>query len=149
MKSFLEFRRILQEGSAADYIQGVDDTDGYITQNELQAVEKLVDALFSQVGIDIAFTKHFFERLNHERNKRPIKTSELMALFRKTYQKYGQELSKSEGLEGVLKDVNTSINVPFVLNYDKRSNELDLVAKTVMRKSDFQSDTKFYTVSSK
>ena len=144
MKSFKEF---LSEGSALDIVPNADDSDGFITKNELRAIETLVDALFKQVGMDISFTKHFYDRVNDARNGKPITTVELMSLFRKSYAKYGKELAKlSPDIEGVLKDVNSSINVPFVLNWDNRNQELDLVAKTVMRKRDFMSDTKFYTV---
>jgi hypothetical protein len=34
--------------------------------------------------------------------------------------------------------MRSDINVPFVLNWDPRSQVLDLVAKTVMRKKNFQ-----------
>ena len=38
--------------------------------------------------------------------------------------------------EAVIKDMKTDINVPFVLNL--RRGELELVAKTVMRKKNFK-----------
>jgi len=144
MKPFLEF---IAENSVLDVVPSADDTDNFITKDELKAIETLVDSLFKQVGMDVAFTKHFYDRLNDERNGKPISTSELMALFRKSYAKYGQALSKmSPDIEGVLKDINTSINVPFILKWDDSKQELDLVAKTVMRKKNFMSDTKMYTV---
>ena len=39
--------------------------------------------------------------------------------------------------QAVITDMETDINMPFVLNVD-RSGMLDLVAKTVMRKKDFK-----------
>ena len=39
--------------------------------------------------------------------------------------------------QAVIHDMETDINMPFVLNID-RSGMLDLVAKTVMRKKDFK-----------
>ena len=39
--------------------------------------------------------------------------------------------------QAVIHDMETDINMPFVLNIDK-SGMLDLVAKTVMRKKDFK-----------
>lgn len=144
MKSFIEF---ITEGSALDIVPNADDSDGFITKDELRAIETLVDALFKQVGMDVSFTKHFYDRVNDERNGKPITTSELMSLFRKSYAKYGKELAKlSPDMEGILKDVNTNINAPFVLHWDDRNQELDLVLKTVMRKKNFMSDTKAYTV---
>ena len=39
--------------------------------------------------------------------------------------------------EAVITDMETDVNMPFVLNLD-RNKMLDLVAKTVMRKKDFK-----------
>jgi len=39
--------------------------------------------------------------------------------------------------EAVISDMETDVNMPFVLNLDK-DGMLDLVAKTVMRKKDFK-----------
>jgi hypothetical protein len=40
--------------------------------------------------------------------------------------------------EAVLKDMQTDVNMPFVLQWDSKNKELDLVAKTVMRKKGFK-----------
>lgn len=148
MKRFKQFcEENLREGSALDIVPGADDSDGFITKQELKAIETLVDSLFKKVGMDVRFTTHFYDRVNDARNKKPITTAELMGLFRKAFSKYGEQLSKSSpSIEGVIKDINTSINVPFVLDWDDKNQELDLVTKTVMRKKDFMSDTPFYTL---
>jgi hypothetical protein len=39
--------------------------------------------------------------------------------------------------EAVIKDMRSDVNLPFVLNWDNNNKELDLVAKTVMRKKNF------------
>jgi hypothetical protein len=39
--------------------------------------------------------------------------------------------------EAVIADMASDINMPFVLKWDRDSEELDLVAKTVMRKKNF------------
>ena len=39
--------------------------------------------------------------------------------------------------EAVIKDMKTDINMPFVINID-RKGMLDLVAKTIMRKKNFK-----------
>jgi hypothetical protein len=49
----------------------------------------------------------------------------------------------------VLKDMQTNINLPFVLKWDSRNNELDLVAKTVMRKPDFKTPDPVFPVENK
>ncbi len=109
-----------------------------VTKGELDQIEKYADKLFAAVGIDVEFTRHFLDRVNDERNKKPINTAELVRLFRLTYKKYGKKIPKmGPDAQAVIHDMETDINMPFVLNID-RSGMLDLVAKTVMRKKDFK-----------
>ena len=59
-------------------------------------------------------------------------------LSEKPYKKYGKKIPKmGPDAQAVIHDMETDINMPFVLNVD-RSGMLDLVAKTVMRKKDFK-----------
>ena len=109
-----------------------------ITKNDLNQIEKYADKLFAAVGIDVEFTRHFLDRVNDARNKKPINSAELIRLFRLTYKKYGKKIAKmSPDAEAVFHDMETDVNMPFVLNLDK-DGMLDLVAKTVMRKKDFK-----------
>ena len=109
-----------------------------ITQSDLDQIEKYADKLFAAVGIDVEFTRHFLDRANYERNKKPISTAELIGLFKKTYKKHGKKIpALGPDAEAVIKDMKTDINVPFVLNID-RDGMLDLVAKTIMRKQNFK-----------
>ena len=109
-----------------------------VSKGELDQVEKYADKLFAAVGIDVEFTRHFLDRVNDERNKKPINTAELVRLFRLTYKKYGKKIPKmGPDAQAVIHDMETDINMPFVLNVD-RSGMLDMVAKTVMRKKDFK-----------
>jgi hypothetical protein len=39
--------------------------------------------------------------------------------------------------EAVIKDMRTDINTPFIIEYDRKNGELDLVLKTIMRKKNF------------
>jgi hypothetical protein len=109
-----------------------------ITKKDLNQVEKYADKLFAAVGIDIEFTRHFLDRVNDSRNKKPITSAELIRLFRLTYKKYGKKISKmSPDAEAVIHDMETDVNMPFVLNVE-RGGMIDLVAKTVMRKKNFK-----------
>lgn len=113
--------------------------DKKITKAHLDAIEKYADKLFSKVGIDIQFTKHFLDRVNDERNKKQITNAELVRLFKQTYAKYGKKIAQmGPDAEAVLKDMQTDVNMPFVLQWDSKNKELDLVAKTVMRKKGFK-----------
>ena len=106
--------------------------------SQLNQVEKHLDKIWAKVGIDVEFTRHFLDRVNDERNKKPINTAELIRLFRLTYKKHGKKIPKmGPDAQAVVRDMETDINMPFVLNVDK-SGMLDLVAKTVMRKKDFK-----------
>jgi hypothetical protein len=109
-----------------------------VSKSDLDQIEKYADRLFAAVKIDVEFTKHFLDRVNDERNKKPINTAELIRLFRLTYKKYGKKIAKmNPDAEAVITDMETDVNMPFVLNLD-RNGMLDLVAKTVMRKKDFK-----------
>lgn len=114
-----------------------------ITDKDLKEIERYADALFKAVGVDIQFTKHFLERVNDERNIRQITIDELTELFRKTFKMYGTRIPKlGADAEAVLNDMKTNINLPFVLKWDDKSQELDLVAKTIMRKKNFMTQNK-------
>lgn len=111
-----------------------------LTQRELDEIERYADKLFAKVGIDVEFTRHFLDRVNDRRNKKQISAPELVRLFKKTYQQYGRKIPEmGPDAQAVITDMQTNINVPFVLNWDPRSQELDLVSKTVMRKPGFKS----------
>ena len=112
-----------------------------ISKSDLDQIEKYADRLFAAVGIDVEFTRHFLDRVNDERNKKPINQAELVRLFRLTYKKYGKKISQmNPDAEAVVTDMETDINMPFVINLDK-GGMLDLVAKTVMRKKDFKTSS--------
>ena len=111
-----------------------------ITKSQLDSIEQYADNLFAKLGIDIEFTKHFLERVNDERNKKPITTAELIGMFKRLHKKHGKPLSKIDNdFDAVVKDFNNNINIPFAINVTP--NDIDLVAKTVMRKKDFKTST--------
>jgi homoserine dehydrogenase len=113
----------------------------FVSRGDLKQVEKYADKLFNNVGIDVNFTKHFLDRVNDVRNKKPISSDELIHLFRQTYRKYGQHIPKlGDEAQAVLHDMETDVNVPFVLKWDGK--EFDLISKTVMRKKDFKTSNK-------
>ena len=110
-----------------------------ITQGDLQQIENYADRLFAKVGIDVEFTQHFLDRVNDERNKKQINMAELTRLFKQEFKKYGKKIAQlGPGAEAVMKDMRTDVNMPFVLQWDKNNQELDLVAKTIMRKKNFR-----------
>ena len=108
-----------------------------VKKSDLDQIEKYADRLFASLDIDVEFTRHFLDRVNDERNVKQITPSELTRLFKQTYKKHGKTIARlGPDAQAVLTDMKTDINMPFVLNL--KGGELELVAKTVMRKKDFK-----------
>jgi hypothetical protein len=109
-----------------------------ITVSDLKSIEKYADSLFKKVGIDVEFTKHFLDRVNDERNVKQITPAELEGIFRRTYKMHGKKIPLlGDDAEAVIRDMRSDINMPFVLDYDSKTQEFELIAKTVMRKKNF------------
>ena len=118
-----------------------------IQKVDIQQLEKFADRLFGKVGIDVEFTRHFMDRVNDVRNQKPITMSELTRLFKQEYKRWGKPIAQmGPDAQAVMKDLQTDINLPFVLKWDEENNELDLIAKTVMRKADFKTPNKEFPV---
>jgi len=112
-----------------------------LSKADLDAVERMADKLFAKVGIDVEFTRHFLDRVNDARNKKPISSGELVRIFKLTYKKHGSKISKlGKNAEAILHDINSHVNIPFILKWDAKNQEFDMISKTVMRKKDFKSD---------
>jgi|TARA_R110002124_G_scaffold261605_1_gene427505 hypothetical protein len=112
-------------------------TEQEITKSDLDGIEKYADRLYKSLGIDVEFTRHFLDRVNDARNKKQITVAELIRLFKQSHKKYGKKIAKlGPDAEAVINDMQTDVNMPFVLKWDGK--ELDLIAKTVMRKKDFK-----------
>lgn len=127
----------------------LDELDKQITQSDLDALETFADRIFGKVGIDVEFTRHFLDRVNDERNGKQITASELTRLFKQEYKRWGQPIAQmGPDAEAVMKDLQTDINMPFALRWDRDNNELDLIVKTVMRKKDFKTSNKEFPVES-
>jgi len=107
-----------------------------LTKSDIDQVERYADKLFASLKIDVEFTRHFIDRVNDARNVKQITTSELVRLFKQSYKKYGKKIAKMpDDANAVINDMKTDLNMPFVLSYKK--GEIELVAKTVMRKKNF------------
>lgn len=116
-----------------------------VSYQNLQQIEKFADSLWRKFGIDIVFTRHFFNRLNDIRNEKPINTAELIRLFKKEYEIWGKQIAKLDsGEQGVLKDRGTALNVPFVMQ--KQKDHANLITKTIMRKNNFSTNSPTYQV---
>tara|TARA_B100000902_G_scaffold207884_1_gene197918 strand:+ start:129 stop:1844 length:1716 start_codon:yes stop_codon:yes gene_type:complete len=116
-----------------------------VTPGELNALERVVDKAFAQVGIDVEFTRHFLDRANDTRNGEPITVQELARLFSKEIRRWGKPIAQmGPDTEAVMKDLESDINIPFALRWNGK--ELEMIAKTVMRKKDFRTSNKEFPV---
>ena len=129
-----------EDGKAAPYGSGYNELNEDITKSQLDALEVYADNLFAKLGIDIEFTRHFLDRVNDKRNIKPISIPELMGMFKRLHKKHGKPLSKIDNdFDAVVKDFNNNINIPFAINVTPE--DIELVAKTIMRKKDFKTST--------
>ena len=117
-----------------------------ITPQVLDQIEAYADRLFAKLGIDVEFTRHFHDRLNDERNRKPITSAELIRLFREVYHKHGKRIAElPDEAEAVMKDMRTDINMTFVIDVNNKG-ELELIGKTIMRKPNFRTSNQEFTV---
>jgi hypothetical protein len=122
-------------------------TDTLITQSQLDALEAAADKIFGKLGIDIEFTRHFLDRVNDERNIKQITLRELGTILAKEYRRWGRTIAKLPfDSQAVMKDLSNELNIPFVLNKDGKGK--DLVAKTIMRKKNFNTSDREFPVES-
>jgi hypothetical protein len=121
-----------------DYI--VEQSEGEpLSDDDMKNVERFADRLGAKFNIDVEFTRHFKERANDPRNKKQVTTKELVDLFQKTFTKFGNKIKMmGDSAEAVLMDLVTDLNLPFVLKFNRRSNEIEMVHKTIMRKKGFK-----------
>ena len=124
--------------------------DKPVTRDELNILVRYLDRLWERImpasgiktDLDTRFSSHFLDRVNDDRNNKQITLVELGALFKKAYETYGKKIvSMGPNHEAVLKDMRSDVNIPFVLTWDRDSNNLELIAKTVMRKRGFKSSS--------
>jgi predicted kinase len=111
-----------------------------LTAAHMKAFEQFVDKMFDKFGIDFEFTKHFRERMSHERNDPCIDMKELASMIQKIYKKYQngeKSLNKFVDAEAVVKDLQSNLNMPIAVEYDRKNDDLVVIAKTIMRKKNF------------
>lgn len=127
--------------SFSRFIKEQNDSCPILTTAHMNAFEKLVDRMFEKFGIDFEFTKHFRERMSDTRNDPCINMKELAQIVKKIYAKYQKgekSLSKYIDSEAVIKDLQTDLNMPIAIEYDRKNNQIDVIAKTIMRKKNFR-----------
>lgn len=112
-----------------------------VTAAFLKKFEVFINRMFDKFGIDFEFTKHFRDRMSDERNDPCIDMQELANLIKKLYAEKakGKNIFKThKNAEAVVKDLQTDLNMPIAVEYDSKKDEMNVVAKTIMRKKNFR-----------
>jgi hypothetical protein len=117
-----------------------------VSQQQLGDLEKFADRLLAKFKIDVEFTRHFADRMNDARNNPPITVGELQKVFKKIASTKGAEIRQNPDIEAVLKDIQSDLNLPIVINYDKNKDEFEVVNKTIMRKKNFGTTSKVISI---
>ena len=81
---------------------------------------------------------YFFEEVNRNRIDRKITNSDIICLFKRTLGQCDIVFSDSD-VQSVILEMETNINMPFLLLSDEEDGGINLVAKTVIRKRGFKS----------
>jgi len=122
-------------------------TDTAISKVQLKVIENSLDKMFNKLGIDVEFSGHFLDRINDPRNGKQITISELINIYNSLYDKFGIKISKTpEEVEEVIKSVSTDINIPVNIHFDRKTNKIEVAAKTIMRKKGFKTPNKILQV---
>lgn len=134
-----ELMRSLEEAIVTGRGGGIRTTTAPVDWTELKKLESVLDSMFRAAGLDIAFTKHFLERINGSRGYGgTVSIPEIQDAFRKTYSKYASQISTHPAdWKAIINDVSRDLNMPFVLKWDGRMKQM--VIQTAMKKRDFMS----------
>jgi hypothetical protein len=131
---------IVSSGTGGGVRTGAREPHQFITWNDLKRLESVLDSMFKAAKLDIAFTKHFWERINGSRGYGGTVTlPEIQDAFRKTYAKYAQQINKHPAdWKAIINDVSKDLNMPFSLDWD--GNMKKMVMVTAMKKRNFMSN---------
>jgi len=133
----LSFKEFLSESNIRCEPQNVP-----IKWESLQRIQDWINEIWRRIGVDVYLggkTAHFYQRLNDARNGQQISLCEIQKIFMQVYQKYGKMIAKQKTeLEAVMQDLETKINIPFVLDVTPEG-KIQLRPKSILRKSNFTS----------
>jgi len=121
------------------YGRGQPQAHTEVSWNDLKRLESVLDSMFKSANLDIAFTRHFWERINGSRGYGgTVSIPELQDAFRKTYSKYAQKIKDHPvDWKAIILDVSKSLNMPFTLDWDGKTKSMIML--TAMKKQNFMS----------
>ena len=113
-----------------------------VTQKQLDDLEKFADRLLDKFDVDVEFTRHFADRMNDPRNVPDITVAELQRMFKKIAKNKAKNIKANANSEAVLKDMQSDLNLPVVIRFNRDKEEFEIVNKTIMRKKNFRTPDK-------
>ena len=106
-----------------------------LEKSDLKSIDTFADKQLNPIDVDLT-SSHFFDRLNDPRNDKEISSAELIGFFKRLARKKDEFIGfLTKYKELVVTDNRTNINIPFM----KLANRA--IAKTVMRKKDFNTSS--------
>lgn len=129
-----------------DRLEKAEEVTEELSFPEIKKIEHAVDQDYNDFDIDVDLgSNHFVRRVNDPRNSPEIQQDELEnTLTDVLYQNQDDFDQLSDGDEAVLSDIRTDLNIPVIFHgkgvkgENTGREELDMVAKTAMRKPDFR-----------
>lgn len=127
------------------YTKAFKDMYEEVSARQLNDLEKFADRILAKFDVDIEFTRHFRDRMNDDRNKPAITVNELQRVFKKIAKNKAKNIRQNPDSEAVIKDLQSDLNLPVVINYNRNKDEFEVINKTIMRKKNFKSTSKTIT----
>lgn len=127
------------------YTKAFKDMYEEVSVKQLNDLEKFADRILKKFDVDIEFTRHFRDRMNDPRNSPAITVNELQRVFKKIAKRKAKNIRQNPDSEAVIKDLQTDLNLPVVINYDRDKDEFEVINKTIMRKKNFRTTSKTIT----
>lgn len=126
------------------------EVDETVRYQDVKKIEQEVDPEYDDFDIDVDLKgRHFVDRANDRRNNPEIEPEEIEDLLKDVLDQNPDDFDElNPGQEVVLHDKDTDLNVPVMMKgtgkYGENTGreELDMIAKTIMRKRDFRSNNR-------
>ena len=115
------------------YTKAFKDMFEEVSAKQLSDLEKFADRILAKFDVDIEFTRHFRDRMNDDRNKPAITVNELQRVFKKIAKNKAKNIRQNPDSEAVIKDLQSDLNLPVVIKYDRNKEEFEVINKTITR----------------
>ena len=102
------------------------------------ATLKHLENYINKLGLNVESVDYFFEEISRKRTDGKITNSDAICLFKRILGQRNIVFNNSDA-QSVIFEMETNINMPFLLVSDGEDGGINLVAKTVVRKRGFKS----------